>query len=69
MIVIEHGKTYNEITCQCKAVLGYTKKDIKKDFWTETYAGDFHTVENIYITCPECNKQICLKYLIDGKET
>ena len=69
MIVIKHGKTYSEITCQCKAVLGYTEKDIKKEFRTEEYAGDFHTIEKTYITCPECNKQICLKYLIDGKET
>ena len=30
MIVIEHGRTYDMITCvHCKAVLGYTLKDIK----------------------------------------
>lgn len=70
MIVIEHGRTYDMITCvHCKAVLGYTLKDIKKDYRTEEYAGDFHTIEKTYITCPECNKQIYLKYLIDGKET
>ena len=29
MIVIEHGRTYDMITCvHCKAVLGYTLKDI-----------------------------------------
>ena len=67
MIVIKHGQTYKEITCQCKAVLGYTKKDIKKEFLTQEYIGEYHTVEGTYLTCPECNKKICLEYLVDGK--
>lgn len=70
MIVIEHGRTYDMITCvHCKAVLGYTLKDIKKDYKAEEYAGDLHTHETEYITCPECNRKTYLKYLIDGKET
>lgn len=69
MIVIKHGKTYKKITCQCQAVLGYTDKDIKKDFKTHEYGGKYHTIEKTYITCPECKKQICLQYLVDGKET
>jgi DNA-directed RNA polymerase subunit RPC12/RpoP len=70
MIVIKHGKSYNEIKCKhCKAVLGYTEKDMKKDFKTGEYLGEFYTIETTYITCPECNKIIHLKKLIDGKES
>jgi|GEM_PF-2766761 len=70
MIVIRHGETYVERGCdRCRAILGYTKADIKKESRLDDVFGELHSVEMEYITCPECRKKNYLVYLVDGENT
>ena len=60
MIVLCHGNTYKEITCDnCKAILGYTKKDIDTRVSKATIGNTVvrKTYES-YIACPECKCKI-----------
>lgn len=71
MEVIKHGNTYKEVECaKCGALLSYCKTDIKKKYQHEEYIGDgyFHYSYRQYIVCPECNCDIELSWIIDGKE-
>ncbi len=70
MIVIQHGKAYMERGCdECRAILGYTKADIKKESRVDDVFGELHVVEKEYIICPECHKKNYLVYLVDGVST
>lgn len=67
MIIIKHGETYIERGCDhCKAILGYTKTDVKKESRVDEVFGDLHVVEKEYIICPECKKKNYLVHLVDG---
>lgn len=70
MKVLRHGNTYKEIECgKCGALLSYCNGDIIT--WTNRcdYFGEMHCVARQFIKCPECNRQITLRYLVDGIET
>lgn len=72
MKVIKHGDLYREkeIKCKkCNALLLYCSKDIKTRSTCEEVLGGFHNSYREYIVCPECNCQINLSWIIDGKET
>ena len=60
MIVLYHGNTYKEITCDnCKAILGYTEKDIDTRVSKATIGNTVvsKTYES-YVVCPECKRKI-----------
>ena len=70
MQVLKHGNTYKEIECdKCGALLSYCIKDIQS--WSDCcdYFGDMHYIARQFIKCPECKRQITLKYFVDGVET
>ena len=68
MIVLYHGNTYKEITCDnCKAILGYTKKDIdtrvSKAMVGNTVVSKTYTS---YVACPECKCKITVNIIQEG---
>lgn len=69
MEIIEHGNTYNVTSCpNCNAMFSYVKKDITtKDIVNIDFGEPYHTYIE-YIKCPECNKQIKLKFQINGED-
>ena len=69
-IVIVHGKEYNEIRCyKCNAIIGYSKKDIKRKNRLIDCFGEPHSLYEEWIVCPECGDKIYFTSKIDGKET
>ena len=69
MEVIKYGNTYKEAECKkCGALLSYCEADIivESDYY-EVF-GSWHDTYREYIVCPECKREIKLKYIIDGKE-
>ena len=71
MEVLRHGRTYKTVECKdCGALLSYCENDIiKKPKYYEVFGGDWHSVHEEHITCPECNNKIILSLIIDGEET
>ena len=71
MEVLRHGRTYKEVECKdCGALLSYCENDIiKKPKYYEVFGGDWHSVHEEHVTCPECNNKIMLSLIIDGEET
>ena len=60
MIILYHGNTYKEITCDnCNAVLGYTNQDIDTRV-SKLMIGNtvVSKIYNSYIACPECKCKI-----------
>ena len=60
MIILYHGNTYKEITCDnCNAVLGYTNQDIDTRV-SKAMIGNtvVSKIYNSYIVCPECRRKI-----------
>lgn len=56
MVVIEHGKNYNEATCPfCKCKMGYLNKDICVVAYADNWV---HSSRHGYLICPECNRHI-----------
>lgn len=70
MEVVRHGHTYKEVECKnCNALLSYCESDIvKRSKCEEVFGGDWYSVNEEYVTCPECNKKIMLSLIIDGEE-
>ena len=68
MEVLRHGNTYKEVECKnCGALLSYCKSDIKEiSKCEEVFGGDWHSVYEKYLYCPECNSKIILSLIIDG---
>ena len=67
--VRKHGNTYKDTKCEkCEALLAYCKTDIKIDSKYEEYWGNYHCSYRQYIICPECDNQIEISWMIDGKE-
>ena len=65
MIVLYHGNTYKEITCDnCNAVLGYTNQDIdtrvSKAMIGNTVVSKTYTS---YVACPECKCKITVNII------
>ena len=64
MIVLYHGNTYKEITCDnCNAILGYTNNDIDTRILKATIGNTVvnETYES-YIVCPECKRKIIVNF-------
>lgn len=59
MKVIEHGITYKEKRCVCKALLSYCEKDL--------FCKHYITKDVYVIICPECGYEITIR-TIDKNE-
>lgn len=69
-IVIKHGKEYCEIECKkCNAIIGYSKKDIKRKSRLIDCFGEPHSIYEEWIICPECGNKMYFTSKIDGEET
>lgn len=67
MKILKHGDTYKETTCDmCKAVIGYSYRDIEHKVMHDAYNGDVKETVSEFFYCPECGCRIVLSLVIDG---
>lgn len=69
MIIIKRGDTYKTTVCPfCNAELGYSKKDIYEQNYTDDFCGKLHFIERKSLTCEDCGKRFDISYKVDGEE-
>lgn len=69
--ILKHGSKYRYAKCfNCDAEFGFLEKEItRKDSGTHPdFFGETHFYAEEYMVCPECNRILYIKKVLDGKD-
>lgn len=65
--IIKHGNKYQYAECSgCGTIFGFLEKEIVKKSGGDDYFGEAHFYNETYVVCPECDKRLYIKKILDG---
>lgn len=69
--ILKHGSKYRYAKCfNCSAEFGFLEKEITRrdnDTHPDVF-GEAHFYTEEYMVCPECNRILYIKKVLDGKD-